>query len=88
MNDPKYLIVLTDQRITVPEQKLAATQRELAAAQQHTRSYQAPRCSEFVSVLNLKDAVENPGGHAGMGVYLVHPGAAAASLSQTPPPGK
>lgn len=39
MNDPKYLIDLMDQRVTVVEQKLAATQRELAAAQQHTHSY-------------------------------------------------
>jgi hypothetical protein len=92
MNDPKVLIDFMDKRVTDLEQKVATLQKQLAAAQQqnatHTHSYHAPQCVEFVSLLNLQAAINNPGAHAGMGVCMLRPLVGGTPPAQTSAPGK
>jgi hypothetical protein len=92
LNDPKFQLKVMDQRVTDLETKLAAVQKQLATALQqnaaHTHSYHAPQCAEFVSLLNLQAAINNPNAHAGMGVCLIRPLVGGTPMSQTSAPGK
>jgi hypothetical protein len=92
LNDPKFQMKVMDQRVTDLETKLAAVQKQLAAALQqnatHTHSYHAPQCVEFVSLLNLQAAINNPGAHAGMGVCMLRPLVGGMPAAQTSAPGK
>ena len=92
LNDPKFQMKVMDQRVTDLETKLAAVQKQLATALQqnatHTHSYHAPQCVEFVSLLNLQSAINNPGAHSGMGVCLQRPLVGGTPPSQTSAPGK
>jgi hypothetical protein len=88
MNDPKFQIDLMDRRVTDLEAKLGALQKQLAQSAAHTHSYRAPQCVEFVSLLNLQAAINNPGAHAGMGVCMLRPLVGGTPPAQTSAPGQ
>jgi hypothetical protein len=88
MNDPKVQLAAMDKRVADLEAKLAALQKQVAQGAAHTHSYHAPQCAEFVSLLNLQAAINNPNAHAGMGVCLIRPLVGGTPTSQTSAPGK